>query len=304
MDNGQNAGGFPAAGAVPGTNPGMAGGGFVLDIPADPTWEPFETTDVLEQDGYYACKITRESARQDGSKSSGVFLTLEIVDEDARGKRLSKFMMDPRTSKSNVWFVWRNLFLSITGNKAQAQAAVRYTPGMLTGQYVFVKTEPYMDGESLRTSVQNFITREEWETAHKEKRARWKSAPKAAAALPGGLPGGFPGAGFPGLPGGPSASGAAPQAMPAPQVMAAPAPVAAAPMAPPPVMQPATAPGPFAGGGGFPGFAAPGAPAAPAPVFAAPAVAPAAPMAPPVAPQPDGTPSMLSQFPAPPVAPR
>lgn len=293
MDNGQNSNGFPP-GMAPGTNPGMAGGGFVLDIPADPNWEPFETTDVLEKDGYYACKITREAARSDSAKSSGVFLTLEIVDEDARGKRLSKFMMDPRTAKSNVWFVWRNLFMSITGNKAQAQAAIRYTPGMLTGQYVFVKTEPYQDGETLRTSVQTFVTKDEWENATKENRHRWVTKPKAASALPGGLPGGFPGggSGFPGLPGAPAA-GTAPQAsMPAPQPMAAPAPAVTAPMAPPPVMQPAAAPSPFTSPG-FGGFAAP-----PPVMQAAPPVAPAAPQfAAPVAPQPAGAPAMLGAFP-------
>lgn len=208
----------------PGAPPlGADAGGFVLDFDADPTWQPFETTDVLEKDGYYCCRITKEQPRQDGNKTPGVFLTLEVVDQDAAGKTLSKFMTDPRHTKSNTWFVWRNLFLSITGNIEQARAQFRYVPGTLTNQYCYVKTAAYLDNSNeMRTGVDSFATKQQWEEATKAGRHRWAAKPKGATAqLPTGLPGsgGFPGGGFPGLPGTagapvPTAPAAAPPGFP------------------------------------------------------------------------------------------
>jgi hypothetical protein len=247
MNNGQGfpgapGGGFPgAAGAAPTT-------GFVLDIPPDPTWEPFETTDVLEMDGLYACRITRESARTDTSKSSGVFITLEILDEDARGKVLSKFLPDPRTTKSNVWFVWRGLIRSITGGLDGARQGFQYRPGTFANQVCYAKTEPYLDGQDQRTSIAQFVTKEEYDAAVAGKRHRWPSKPKTSA-LPGGLPSAFPMAAFPGMTG-PSAPTGFP---PAPQPGGAPM-----TQPPQPAPQPQAAPA-------FPGFAQPAGGSAPAP---------------------------------------
>jgi hypothetical protein len=177
--------------------------GFVLDIPSDPSWEPFETTDTLEMDGFYSGRITREAPRTDGTKSAGVFLTIEINDEDARGKHLSKFMPDPRASRNNTWFLWRNLIMSITGSKDTARSGFRYQPGALSAQTVYFKTEPYMNDGDVQTSIAQFVTKQEYDDAVNNKRHRWASKPKTSA-VPAGLPGGFPMASFPGLPGAPS----------------------------------------------------------------------------------------------------
>lgn len=233
-----NGNGFPGApampgmGAMPGVAPEAAAGvGFVLDIPADPTWEPFDTTDVLETDGYYAVRITREGARTDSQKKAGVFLTLEIQDEDARGKVLSKFMQDPRATQKDSWFVWRNLIRSVSGGLDQARAGLRYTTGMLAGQLAYVKTGAYTDGDGQqRTGVDNWCTKDEYEKAVASKTHRWPAKARGGnAALPGGLPSGFPGTGFPGLGGAPGAPGA-PGTAPMVQAPMAPQPIAAAPM--------------------------------------------------------------------------
>lgn len=243
------AGGFPGMpGAMPGAMPGgfgaapaavqMPGVGFVLDIPPDPNWEPFETTDILEMDGFYACRISKESARTDGTKSAGMFIALEIQDEDARGKNISKFLPDPRGTRSNVWFVWRGLIRSITGGLDAARTGFQYRAGVFTGQMCYVKTEPYQDGEERRTSVAGFVTAAEYQEHVKNNRHRWPSKPKAApGGLPGGMPAAFPMAAFPGMPGGGPQSpiGAAPG-------MTAPQPVAAAPMQAPPQAAPIAAP--------------------------------------------------------------
>lgn len=240
--------GMPAGmpGGIPGAAPGMPGapgvsGGaqaFVLDIPADPSWEPITQTDTLQNDGYYCCRITRENARVEGAKS-GVFLTLEIGDEDARGKTLSKYLTDPRTTQKNTWFVWRSIIRSITGGTEQARAAFRYSPGAFQGQVVYVKTAAYADGTEQRTGVESFITKTEYDDFVARKAHRWPATVRAQNT--GGLPPGsvptFAGAGFPGmtppLPGAPTLPGAGP-------VPQAPQPVAAAPMQAPP--QPQTPP--------------------------------------------------------------
>ena len=132
--------------------------GFVLDIPADPSWEPFDTTDVLDQDGYYQAKITKESGRNDPGKSQGIFLTMEIQDADARGKILSRFLPDPRTAKGNVWFVWRGLLRSITGTLDGARQGLRYQPGMFTGQLVYIKTERSQRDDRVSTDIDSWVT--------------------------------------------------------------------------------------------------------------------------------------------------
>lgn len=288
MSNGNGFGsGFPApgmpgmgmgGGGLPGAPMGAPGAGFVLEIPADPTWEPFESTDVLEVDGYFSARIARESPRSDGTRTPGVFLTLEIQDEDFRGKILSKFMTDPRVTKSNTWFVWRNLLRSLTGSVDQARAAFQYSPGKLTGHVIYVKTEPYLDDNDWRTSVANFVTKQEWEEAVKRNAHRWPS--KRQAGVLGGLPGGLPG--MPGgLPGFPGVASAFPGLQGAPSSMApGPAPAAA--------VLAAAAPAQSQTAWGFPSPA--GAVPPPAP--------PPASTAPPATPQPSGTPVMLG-FPMP-----
>jgi hypothetical protein len=240
--------------------------GLVIDIEPDPTWEPFDIPDVLEQDGYYCCRIVREGARSDSSKSPGIFLTLEIQDADAQGKRISKFLSDPRTTKSDTKFVWRNIIRSITGTLDAARAGFRYVPGAFANQIIYVRTGAYAEGDSMRTGVETFVTKDEYDQAVAGKKHRWTPKPKGdRTALPTGLPGAFPAAsGFPGMPGAPS--GATPSV---------PAPPSAAPMqqAPQPQM-PQQPPQQGFGGGGF---AAPPQPQQPQAGFAPP---------PPIAPAP------------------
>ena len=305
--------GIPGANMMGAPAPMQPQVGFVLDIPADPTWEPFDTTDVLDQDGYYQCKITKESGRNDANKSQGIFLTMEVQDADARGKILSRFLPDPRTAKGNVWFVWRGLLRSITGSIDGARQGLRYQPGMFTGQLVYVKTERSHRDDRTSTDIDTWVTMTEWQAAVTANRHRWAPKPVQQGGNMGALPagtGGFPGlpgtsgpamAGLPvgqGLPGMPSAAApiapATPQPGPAP--FAGPPPAAAAPpaqtYAPPPQQQQFAPPQQQAPS--FPGMGAPPPAAAPAP-----APDPAAPPAP-------GTPFSFAQFPGmgapPPVA--
>lgn len=184
--------------------------GMVIDIDADAAWEPIEQTDFLEKDGFFCCQIIRENARNDDRNTPGIFLTLQIQDEDMRGKTISKFMTDPKASKNDTRFVWRLLVLSITGNKDQARSALRYQPGMFTGQKCYVKTNADVHSKSGKniTNVDNFVTQAEWEQAVKENRHRWAPQQKAKSAV--GTPPGFgaPAGGFAPLQamvGGPSA---------------------------------------------------------------------------------------------------
>lgn len=260
-------GGFPmpgAAAAMPGApqmqqEASAPSAGFVLMIPPDPSWEPFDSTDVLEKDGIYCCKIVKEAGRSNTGKTAGVFLTLQIQDEDAKGKTLSKFMSDPRGAKSDIWWTWRSLVRSITGRLDEAKAGLQYTPGMFTNHLVYVKTAGYQDGQDVRTGVDGFVTKDEWEAAAKTGAHRWAAKVKSGgAALPTGLPGGFPGgstASFPGLPGAPAGAMGG---------VSAPAPTAASPMVPPPPqvatqsVAPPSAPQPAPGiMAGFPGFPTP-----------------------------------------------
>lgn len=287
MNNGM--GGFPGApGGFPGAPGGMMGGpaaampmngpaagvGFTLDIPADPSWQPFDSTDTLDMDGYYACRVTRESPRTDSSKSRGLFITLEIIDEDQRGKVISKFLPDPQAAKGDVLWIWRSLIRSMAGSTEAAQQGFSYRPNVFIGRTVYVKTEPYVDGTNTRTSVAGFITQDEYEASVKSGKHRWPSKPKTPAGTPVGIPGAFPAMGaFPGAVGGPMtgpspfggapAPGGAPMQGTPPQQQAAPPQQQAAPIQAAPPQQQAAPPAPFAAPPQAAPFAAP--PQAPAP---------------------------------------
>jgi len=213
---------------------------FVLAIPPDPSWEPFETTDTLEKDGCYAGVIKSERVRNDKTKSPGVFLTIELLDEDARGRTLSKFLTDPRSAKKDVFFVWRGLMRSITGSTEGGKGGLNYTPGVFTNQTVYFKTESYIDDGNRRTSVGAFMTKAEYDDAVAKNLHRW--APKVTGGgatgvggMPTGAPGGFGLSLPPGNMGGQAAPGGGfPQAPVQTQAQVAPPPPAAAPMAPAP----------------------------------------------------------------------
>ncbi len=284
--------GMPGMGATP-TQPNAAPVAFNMTIPPDATWEPFDTTDVLEKDGLYCCQITKESFRA-GDKP-GVWFTLVIFDEDCKGKVLNRFLPDSRTTQKDTWFQWRGLLRSLFGTLDHARNGLSYQPGMFVNQYVYVKTGAYLDRETgaQRTGIDSWSTRAEWEEATKSGRHRWapnlkaQSPGGAVGMLPGGLPGGFPAQPTGGLPGAPMGGGlpvggGLPGAPMAPGPMAAPSTPQppAAPMQPTAPMAPAAAPpGPamtFAAPPSQPTFAAPPAPSQP--TFAAPpAAAPGAP---------------------------
>lgn len=275
-------GGFPGAsapGGVPGGVPGQAVApiaGFVLQIPADPTWEPFDTTDTLEADGFYCGRISREKVSSDSESKAGVFLTFDLQDTDAQGKRLSKKMMDPKSTTKDSWWVWRSLIRSITGTTEQGKAAFTYTVGCMTGHLVYFRTGAYLDNSGeIRTGVDAFVTQAEWQEAQKAGGARYRWPPKtrnaggsgagAVGALPSGLPATFPGAGAGGLPGMPMGGsapqpGAAPMQQP-PQMAAQPtaSPFGAPPPAIPTGGPPASPFAPAPGGAPSPFAAAPGA---------------------------------------------
>lgn len=272
--------------------PGMSGVGatpqqpaapttFSMVIPPDANWEPFESTDVLEMDGFYCCQITKESARTSGDKP-GVWFTLVVQDTDAKGKVLNRFLNDSRTTQKDTWHQWRGLLMSITGDLNAGKQGLAYQAGMFIGQYVYVKTGAYNDRESgaMRTGIDSWAKKSEWEAAYKANSHRWKPHPKGQASpgagvgmLPGGAPAGFPqpSGGLPGalsagglpvgggLPGAPSVPMApqAPMPVTTPQPMAAPMQAPMAPQQPTfaPPQQPQFAPPPQ--------FAAPPAPVAP-----------------------------------------
>ena len=287
--------GMPGVGATP--QQAAAPVAFSMIIPPDANWEPFDQTDVLEMDGYYCCQITRESARA-GDKP-GVWFTLVIQDNDAKGKVLNRFLNDSRVTQKDTWHQWRGLLMSIFGNLDAARNGLNYTPGVFKGAYVYVKTGAYIDRESgvMKTGIDAWAKKEEWEAAYKSTTHRWKPHPKgqggagaSVGMLPGGLPQGFPQPSG-GLPGAPSAGGlpmssglpGAPSAAMAPQAPATtPQPMAA------PMQQPYQAP------------VAPQAPpqqmAAPAPAFAPPQTPFAAPTGAP--PPPSNTPFSFAQPPS------
>lgn len=289
--------GMPAA-AAPGAPQQQQGAAFVLIIPPDPDWQPIESSDTLEKDGYYVVRIKGEKPRTGDAKTPGVWFTLELGDPDVVGKQLSKFMVDPRSTKGDSWWTWRSLLRSVTGNTQGGQAGMSYTPGTLTGRFCWIRTGAYLDDAgTLRTGVDAFITQTEWEEAVRGNKHRWEAKPKAhsggaagAGALPGAGGGAFPGLGSGGLPGlpanpmNPMTAPSAPQPAAAAPMAAAP-PVAAPPAAPVGFASTAPPPAHAAAPAGFPGFAAPPAAAAPPQAaFGFPATAP--PPAAPAAPQP------------------
>src|SRR5687768_1118170 len=95
-----------------------------LEIPADPTWEPMEFDDTLDHDGAYCGVILSDKAARIGSKD-GIRVTIQLADPDVAGRKLSKFMQDPRQNEK-VWFLWRGLMRSIMGSTEQARGAVAY----------------------------------------------------------------------------------------------------------------------------------------------------------------------------------
>lgn len=291
--------GAPAAPIGPGMAPAQApmmGAApqqtFMLTIAADPTWEPIDLSDTLEMDGYYMGRITNEKVNKD---RDGVFFTISLLDQDVAGKTLSKLMNDPNKQQKDIWFTWRNLIRSITGSLDAARNGLQYQVGMFVNQIVYFKTNAYADRSgNMRTGIDSWVTKSEWEEAAKRggTNYRWPSkAPTSAGvgALPGGLPGG---GGFPTAPGGPGGFPAFPGAAPTAAPAAASPMQAGFPTATPqpsgaPIQQaPAAAPPPA--------FVAPPAPAQPAPV-APPAFAPGqpsfgfAPAAAPATPQPPAT---------------
>lgn len=256
-------GGMGAMPGAPGVVPGgQAAGGFVLDIPADPNWEPFEQDDVLEMDGYYAGRIKSERfVEGKNGKAGGVWIAVELLDDDVRGKSISKQLADPRAATKDMWFMWRGMMRSIYGLDG-ARSAQRYTLGSVTNAPVYIRTGIYISNDgSQRTGIDNWCTKEEYDKALSEKKHRWTPKPRNAGgagmtgpgALPTGLPPAFPGMGQP-LPGAPSAPVGFPTSTPQP--------ASAAPMQPAPQQQMAptpqhTAPPPAWGGGAPTGPAQP-----------------------------------------------
>lgn len=216
-----------------------APGPFVLELPADPAWEPMDIADVLEQDGYYSGRIVREKAKTDGDRP-GVWLTIELLDTDCAGKKVQKFLGDPRVNPK-LMFLWRGILRSISGSTDAAKGAFAYSVGRFTGATVYFKTEAYPDRETgdHRTGVQDWLTQAEYDQAVQKGQHRWPAKIRASSgSTPTGLPAGF-GVAFP------------------------PAPPAAAPMG----QQVGTVPAPANSNGALP---APPAPPAAAPAFAFP----------------------------------
>lgn len=182
-------GATPAPGAGPGAPKAVMG---AFQLPADPSWEPIESTDFLELNGYYCARITAEKPVE-----KGVWLTLEIQDPDAAGKKIQTMLDDVSVDPKGTW-KWRGLILSITGNKAAAQQPIAYNPGanLMVGQLVYLKTQSFETKGNLRTGMETWITKTDWEAAAKGGKHRWKAevknAPTGGFGTPGGLPGGFP----------------------------------------------------------------------------------------------------------------
>ncbi len=188
---------------------------FSMVIPPDANWEPFESTDVLEMDGFYCCQITKESARLDDKP--GVWFTLVVQDTDAKGKVLNRFLNDARVTQKDTWHQWRGLLMSIYGDLTAGKQGMSYQVGQFIGAFVYVKTGAFVDKQSgaMRTGVDSWAKKSEWEAAYKANTHRWKPHPKGGAGapgagvgmLPGGMPSGFPSGQPGGLPGAPQVGG-------------------------------------------------------------------------------------------------
>lgn len=225
--------------------PAAAPTGIVFSMPADPNWQPLDFADTLEMDGFYSGRITEEKVKDDK-----VIFRVEIIDEDAKGKKLDKFL---GTKENHLW-LWRRLILSLTSDLKTSQAAFQYQPGMFTGYTIYFKTEPYTNGDRSSTSIADLITQQEYEAQVKAGRHRWPSVPKASPMKPagfGGIP--QPGQGIAGMAFGVPAGIPQPQnasTTPNPQAAAALAAADRAPAPPPPaapVPAPASTPFKFPG---------------------------------------------------------
>lgn len=274
------AAGFPGM-AAPGQapqQPATAGAGFVLDIPADPTWEPIEQTDLLEKDGYYCAQIKGEKYKADDKP--GVWFSFLLLEQDVHGKVLQKFLPDPNRHQKDMWFLWRGLMRSITGLTQGGQQAMRYAPGAWIGHQVYFRVTRYLDNQGNdRSGVDGFVTKSEWEDAVKANRHRIEPKPRPAgggAATVGALPGGsaFPGLGT-GLPGSPAlpASSAGAGFPPVGAATSTPQPTGAPPMQgmPTQVQNPAFQPPANPTNPTQPAFVPPGQPQQQQPVFVPPA---------------------------------
>lgn len=207
--------------------PSAAPGPFVLELPSDPSWEPMDIADVLEQDGFYSGVIVGEKAKTDGEKP-GVWLTIALSDADVAGKKVQKFLGDPRVNPK-LMFLWRGILRSISGSTDAAKGAFSYAVGRFTGATVYFKTEAYADKEgNHRTGVQDWLTKGEFDQAVAKNQHRWPAKIRSTAtSTPTGLPAGF-GIAFPPAP--PAPPAAAPMGQPAnSNGVAPPAPPAAAP---------------------------------------------------------------------------
>ncbi len=168
----------------------------VLEIAADPLWEPMQIADVLEQDGVYSGIIVGEKATAADANKPGVWLTIELQDTDVAGKRLQKLLIDPRHN-DKVMFLWRGLLMSI-GGKDAARGAFSYTLGRFTGATCYFKVGAYMTGKGdVASGVNEWITKSDYEQAVNKKAHRWpravsaKSGDASAFGLPSGVPAGF-----------------------------------------------------------------------------------------------------------------
>lgn len=174
----------------PGSGPVQQVAEFSFELPEDPNWEPMEFADVLDKDGIYGGIVVAEKLNNDT-----VILTIEIQDDDTKGKRLSKFLKDPRPSDASKFTIdaWRSLFASIWG-KPYAKSRITYKYPMFPNAAVFFKVESYTNKNGDRASgVGLFVSQSDWENAHQAGKARW--APKVddgKKAAPAGLPPAFP----------------------------------------------------------------------------------------------------------------
>lgn len=203
----------------------MSDQNFEITVAADPTWEPLEFGDTLDTDGAFMGEIIGEKVSlNDGQgKKAGIWLTVQILDTDHAGKKIQKFLQDPRENEK-VMFLWRGMMRSIVGIE-QARAGFAYRPGMLRGQRCYFRVDSYTsnDGER-RSGMGNWLTKSEYDDYVAKGRHRWAPAVAArpAAPTPMGLP-----TSFPGLPTTPQGPPQPPAAFPV-----------AAPVAPPVAPQP------------------------------------------------------------------
>lgn len=218
------------------------------------SWEPMDFADVLDQDGVYCGRITKEVVKTEDDKP-GVWLTFTLEDSDVAGKNLQKKLgFDAKQE-----FLWRGLIRSVTGDMRQAKGAFSYVPGQLTNLVTYFKVESYenaKDGER-RSGLGSFLTKAEYDEAVAKGRHRWPAEVKGRGGSKGGTPAGLPSA-FPGFPG---AAASVPQPAAAQPLNPAPVPQTMAPANTPTPTPPqpngfaAPAAGfPAPAPGGFPGF--------------------------------------------------